>query len=118
MKRKTRPGGGNRSFGLDGPWATGSPLPAQLLACDRVDRAAVGAPLELRYDAPHHGANVSRATCNCRANRGTDLGIIDLRWKIPLERRELGAFLRDEVLALRREIQLDRLTSPLDGFPD
>ena len=56
--------------------------------------------------------------CDRRANRGANLGIVDLSRKIALERRELRALLRDEIVPLRRKIHLDRLPASLDALPD
>src|SRR5678815_2327990 len=100
--------------GLGRPWATDSPLPAQLLACDRVYRAAFRASLELRNHSAHHRANVGGAAGDRRAHRGADLFGVDLCRKITLERRKLRPFLRHEVVPLCRKIKLDCFPAALD----
>src|SRR4029453_14902377 len=95
--------------GFGRPRATDSPLPAQLLACDRVYGAAFRASLELRNPSAHHGTDVRGAAGDRRAHRGADLFGVDLCRKITLERRELRPLLRNKVFPLCRKIKLDRL---------
>ena len=89
VQQKARSRGRNRSFGLRPLWAMDSPLPAQLLACDRVDRAAFRASLELRDDSSNDRAMfVALAPMAARTRR--EFSGVDLCWKRSLQCRELS----------------------------
>src|SRR6185503_9685850 len=93
-------------------------LAPEFLADDGVDGPALGSALELRHHLPHHRADVRRAARDRRAHRGANLLGIDLRGKILLQQRDLGALLVREVLSVALVVHLDRLTALLNPSTD
>src|SRR5687767_1848264 len=117
MNAKTRTCECRRQFGSCTTLAAFSPLLAELLASDRVDRSAFCSSLELGENLTHHCADLCRSTGDCRFHSGSQLLVAYGGREVLLERRTLCALFVGEIRAAGLVVHLDRLATLLDRLP-